>query len=497
MRRRDSSVRWSMAWLVLAAGCAAEPVVDLPDLALDEEGERPVGVYVVTSPADEDSDTEAALFAVSARRTLFLNRHGGTYRPGYDNSSANTSSIPGFTARVPAYEGTDAEWRQLLDCVKALYAPFNIEVTDVDPGDVPHVESVMGGGPGDVGMGSGVGGVAPMNGDCSPVERAVVYVFTRVFRSVQTECEVAGQESAHAYGLDHELDCRDPMTYLSDCGPKSFQDRAVNCGEYSSRSCMCGGRTQNSHQLLLTLLGANEGGGMEPPPPPPDPGGGGDGGVAPEPPGSDTAGPTVTISSPMADARLTANADLTVTTRIADPAGIQKAELLWGYRGTVAMDCAAPPAGVTCSAMGETYTWRFRVGRGTRSFSVRAIDRAGNATTSPNVNVTFGEVAPPPSSGPVVEWIMPAEGEAIRPGSTVRVRVRATDDTRVTQAWLEWIAPSATVQRTLSSLGRDEWGADIAFSSSARTGTTRTLRVVALDDAGNRTTSADRILNVR
>ena len=68
-------------------------------------------------------------------------------------------------------------------------------------------------------------------------------------------CETAGQETAHAFGLDHEFLCQDPMTYLVGCGAKSFQDEYVPCGEFQPRECNCGTPTQNSVQSMYQLFG--------------------------------------------------------------------------------------------------------------------------------------------------------------------------------------------------------------------------------------------------
>lgn len=47
----------------------------------------------------------------------------------------------------------------------------------------------------------------------------------------------------------------DLMTFLNDCGEKSFVDLDVACGEFEPRSCSCGSETQNSHQQLAALAG--------------------------------------------------------------------------------------------------------------------------------------------------------------------------------------------------------------------------------------------------
>ena len=200
------------------------PVVDLKEDTTAAADDEHRGVYFVAPAGDSGSDTEKILQAEAApgKRVLFMNRNGGTYRPGRNNSSTNVSSIPTAVSTLPPYEGSEADWNEIMTCMKAQYAPFNIEVTDVDPGNVPHVESVMSGRPEMIGMGPGTGGVAPVAGDCSIIERAIVYTFTQVYNRARDECETAAQETAHAFGLDHEFECTDPMTYLHGCGTKQL-----------------------------------------------------------------------------------------------------------------------------------------------------------------------------------------------------------------------------------------------------------------------------------
>lgn len=485
---------------VVLSACVAEPI-ESNRLVVEDETQRPVGIYVVTDEPNRPSEVEMAFTAAApGSRIIFLNGRGGTYRPGYNDASTNTSSIVDRTSTIPAYEGSASEWSALLSCVRDLFAAYDVVVTDEDPGSVPHVEAVMGGQPGHAGMPSGVGGVAPMNGDCSIVEEAIVYVFTQVLGDVRTQCEVAGQEIAHAYGLDHELLCSDPMTYLSPCGAKRFRDENARCGEYSARRCMCGDSTQNSHRILLARLGVNDGT-MPPTDPTMDPGGGMDPTM---PPPADAMPPAITIESPADGATLPANSSVEIRATIVDDVGVSRAELVWNYSGrTIAMDCAAPPAGASCTPSGDTYTWRFPVGTGSRSFIVRARDAAGHVTESAPRNLTFGDAAPPPttmpppSSAPTATIDAPVAGTTISPGDYVMVRVTANDDSRVTQVWLEWVAPTGSSVFPLVEIGGGEWGIDLSLSPYATRGTPRTLRATAFDDAGNRSTPAEVVIQVR
>lgn len=189
-------------------------------------------------------------------RLLYLNRcaEGCSITPGFDDSRADTSSIVAQTAFIPAYPWGDESWSRMVTCVRTLYASFDIEVTDIDPGAVPHFEAIVAGEPTDVGMSPGVGGVAPFT--CGVIDNAITFTFAgKLGDQAQRICEVVGQESAHAFGLDHELLCQDPMTYQSGCGNKCFQDVDATCGEWMERECACGGDTQNSFAALSEIFG--------------------------------------------------------------------------------------------------------------------------------------------------------------------------------------------------------------------------------------------------
>src|SRR5258708_5901856 len=79
-------------------------------------------------------------------------------------------------------------------------------------------------------------------------------VRVRILFGPTAECEVAAHELGHAFGLEHEFLCKDPMTYISGCGHKTFQDVAAWCGENKAKKCSDGGK-QNTVQHLNEVLG--------------------------------------------------------------------------------------------------------------------------------------------------------------------------------------------------------------------------------------------------
>ncbi len=105
---------------------------------------------------------------------IYLNRDGAVLLPGLNDSRLQTSSIVRVPTAITPWEIDDEMWDETVACMRDLFSPFDVTVTDVDPGDVLHVEAVFGGHPSDVGLPDNVAGVSPFTTDCSVIESSVV-----------------------------------------------------------------------------------------------------------------------------------------------------------------------------------------------------------------------------------------------------------------------------------------------------------------------------------
>jgi hypothetical protein len=188
---------------------------------------------------------------------VYLNRCDGgcIVRAGNNSSINDTSSIVSGSRVISEFAHGDARFEELVACVTDVFAPFNMRITASDPGNVPHHEAIVAGTPQQAGYGAGVGGVSPAA--CGVIDNSITFTFANTIGDNLADlCHTAAMEIAHSFGLDHEVNCEDPMTYLTGCGPKRFVDADVPCGENSPRPCQCGGTTQNSFQSLIAAVGA-------------------------------------------------------------------------------------------------------------------------------------------------------------------------------------------------------------------------------------------------
>lgn len=200
---------------------------------------------------------------------LYVNRCAGgciITKSESNNSTTDESSVPDGAASeymVAEFGHGDALWEELMSCIREVYGPYDVEVTDVDPGNVPHHEAIAAGSSSNVGLDSRVLGIAP--GGCDPRNNVISYSFLNMYPAnrVDEMCATVAQESAHSFGLsDHLLDCTDPMTYLAqngECGRKFFRNKLEPCGEFAGEiPCQCAGTRVNPHVILLGTFGPGE-----------------------------------------------------------------------------------------------------------------------------------------------------------------------------------------------------------------------------------------------
>jgi hypothetical protein len=230
----------------LAAGDAPRVVLGAPTIDDIQLGRQPIAPITTA--------------AVAQSHIVYLNKTGVTLVPGANDSRTNKSSLVSAQTVIPVWNPTPGAWGAVMSCMREIFGGFDLTIVDTDPGGVPHIEAVFGGHPSALGLASNVGGVSPFTTDCSIIDNAVVFTFTQVVQpDPRTLCEVMAQEVAHAYGLDHELLARDPMTYLPYDGNRTFQNQNAPCGEDRARPCGIDGSTcratQNSVALLTERVG--------------------------------------------------------------------------------------------------------------------------------------------------------------------------------------------------------------------------------------------------
>ncbi|MFT3697275.1 MAG: hypothetical protein QM831_29295 [Kofleriaceae bacterium] len=261
-------VRGVLAMLLFASGVEASPgvraVIDTPSSAYTPKPAAGIALPEVPQISPY----------------LYLNRcvGGCTINGGSINDARQHDSTipPAGTYQISEFANdtgmtgaaADDEWAAVVQCMKEVYSPYGITVTDVKPDNVSYTEAVIAGQPGEIGRPVDNLGVAPIAANCEAEDNVMSFSFANHHGGsgdarIYDICWTAAQESAHAFGLDHEYvftdgssTCRDPMTYRDDCGgEKFFRNFRAQCGEYASRACRCGG-TQNSHAAILKVFGA-------------------------------------------------------------------------------------------------------------------------------------------------------------------------------------------------------------------------------------------------
>ncbi len=255
-----------------------------------------------------------------------------------DDSRTHTSQIADGNRTIGAFTQSEQVWEAMVQCVKDTYRAFDVTVTDVDPGNVPHFEEIIGGKPTDLrGDIANAGGVAPFN--CSEVPNGISFTFDVYGADPDSLCWTVSQETAHTFGLEHEFLQKDPMTYAQGDLPKRFQWEDAPCGTNTAMACQCSTTgKQNSYKKIYDAFGVGQ----------------------PTP-------PALEISSPTDGKKVTPR--FPILTRPTDDAAIDHLEL-WVDGAMVSSVTAAP--------------WQFvapELSEGSHAIEVHAIDVTQMSTT--------------------------------------------------------------------------------------------------------------------
>ena len=206
------------------------------------------------APGPADAADAAICTPPGAPIVVFLDKAGGMWTPGADDSRTNVSSILNQATTIPAWGVAPASWAALMACVAQKFKPFNINVTDVDPGAAAHIEVVFA--PGNLALFSGGGANSPST--CAVIPDSVAYVSTTYAdANLDNGCAAAASVVGFSLGLESVTACPDAMSNLqASCATAGFTNVALACGTTAAAACTCqAGSTQNSFARLLAVAG--------------------------------------------------------------------------------------------------------------------------------------------------------------------------------------------------------------------------------------------------
>lgn len=318
--------------------------------------------YITNGPIAPGTEWKLAAPA-TVSHVIFLDRCVGgcalTY--GSDGTQNQSQIVPqSGTTHISAFAGTDVEWNEVVSCVRATYAPFNVTITDQRPASGAFHHAIVAGTASEGGQPNGVLGVSPFSQNCSYIPNAMSFSFANTIRNLENPlvemCWTVAQETAHSWGLDHKFDKLDPMTYVEN-GPikKVFQNQAGSCGEYSARACACtypgtGANAMNSYALIMATFGS---------------------GVP------DTTAPTVSFTSPSNNGSVMPS--FAITVNAADDIGITKVE--FKLDGTLLATATTSPFKATAPA---------NLSQGSHHLEATAYDFSNNTAVAA-IDVMYGQ----------------------------------------------------------------------------------------------------------
>jgi hypothetical protein len=290
------------ACAVMGRAASAEPVRAIVDTPIEKYAASPaatsespviylnrcIGGCTIEGAGKNDARANQSSIIASGTHTLgeFANQFGQTTTtPTHGTCLDPTGSVTTTTCNVDAdcqvlgagsiCDSADYEWNIVVKCLTEVYSPYAVTLTEQRPTDgSSYTMALIAGLSSDIGQPDTVIGIAPLATDCSAQNNVIAFTLANSHPPVaRTDniCWTAAQETAHAFGLDHEYEyldgtsaCNDPMTYRNDCGgEKFFRNKEAKCGGPGDgfgpapRACRCT-QTQNSHRKLTNVFGPGE-----------------------------------------------------------------------------------------------------------------------------------------------------------------------------------------------------------------------------------------------
>ncbi len=186
---------------------------------------------------------------------VYLERTGGHFEPGLESPADNRSSLLVSAVDAPPYAIDDATWARVVACVADGLAPFDLRVTETDPGAVDQLEIVV------------LGALLPPLVEapiligwapCSTFHPMIAFVGPYALTTppdADAICRLVLKAVGTAGGLEATTDCADVMAEGPCAGVGAFSAAQVPC---IGTACICPVRfatTQASYYGMATAYG--------------------------------------------------------------------------------------------------------------------------------------------------------------------------------------------------------------------------------------------------
>ena len=199
--------------------------------------------------------------------TVYLNKCASGCVVHTGNTDARTSTSDIASGQLSRFTGSDTQWSSIKSCVAAIMQPFNITVTDTDPGPtVSRFEVMVAGSACEIlpqSICNGIEGVADAicqtPGQCEVpyLPNGLVFAFSTTEQNqVTLICGTIAQEVAHDWTLDHVTESNDPMTYNNYVTPLNYQN-GTRCGSDCLYQCPSGSGSCNAYGVTCTGTGGS------------------------------------------------------------------------------------------------------------------------------------------------------------------------------------------------------------------------------------------------